>query len=182
MATNLELKVRATPDELERVAARANALDASTQDAMRQVDTYFHVRHGRLKLREITSEGQAVSYELIGYQRPDNDAARWSTYSRAPLDPNVAPSVLEALRSTLGVKIVVEKQRRVAIWRRTRIHLDLVAGLGAFVELETVTTTDDDPTAYEELAALASSLGLDALDRVPGSYADLLLEGETSCD
>ena len=33
---------------------------------------------------------------------------------------------------------MVEKTRRLFIWRHTRIHLDEVKGLGVFLELETV--------------------------------------------
>ena len=47
------------------------------------------------------------------------------------------PTVLaETLGDTLDVRVVVEKARRLLMWRNVRIHVDRVAGLGDFVELE----------------------------------------------
>jgi predicted adenylyl cyclase CyaB len=79
----------------------------------------------------------------------------------------------QALTSTLGVLRVVEKVREFAIWRRTRIHLDDVEGLGLFVELETVADDAMDATAVLELEEAASMLGLDRLEVVAGSYGDM---------
>src|SRR5690606_18179782 len=95
-------------------------------------------------------------------------------------DPLAAESIQEALESALGVLIVVDKVRRVGIWRRTRIHIDVVDHLGAFVELETITAGDEDPTASVELDEIARRLGLNDFPPIAGSYSDLLLS-TTGC-
>lgn len=176
---NLEVKVRATDVRLGQVRARLDALGAALT-TLRQIDTYLVVSHGRLKLREsIPGEGRP-SAELIAYHRPDERGARWSTYQRIPVDPAQVASLLAALTATLGCRGVVDKQRTIAIIGRTRIHLDQVAGLGRFIELETVAGDEDDPLAAGELAAVASSLGMTLSERelIAGSYSDLL--GTTS--
>ena len=143
---------------------------------LRQIDTYLVVPHGRLKVRETYLGGGPPSAELIAYHRPDAPDARWSAYHRVPINLSHATTLVAALTATLGGRGVVDKERTVAIVDRTRVHLDRVAGLGAFIELETVAGDDDATSAAAELAAVASSLGLalSGEDLVAGSYSDLL--------
>ena len=194
---NLELKVRGDPARLADARARLAAAGVPARPALRQVDTYFDVPHGRLKLREIVpadadadADADAAvlpTAELIAYARPDDPAARWSAYHLAPVPAAAAPAVRATLAAALGVRTVLVKRRQVAIVGRTRVHLDLVDGLGAFIELETVlgddgsAGTDADAvgtTAAAELAAVAALVGLDPAGDgvVAGSYADLLLD------
>jgi adenylate cyclase class IV len=60
---------------------------------------------------------------------------------------------------------------------RTRIHLDEVEGLGAFLELEVV-LADGQPEAEGEVIArrLLADLGVRDEDRVARAYIDLLEE------
>ena len=99
---------------------------------LHQRDTYFHAVQGRLKLRE-AGGGPA---ELISYRRADRGGPKVSNYRVVQvMDP---AGVGEALADALGVRAVVEKARRLLLWRGARVHLDTVAGLGHFVELEAV--------------------------------------------
>jgi predicted adenylyl cyclase CyaB len=147
-------------------------LGARAAAVLHQRDTYFHVRHGRLKLREIAPEGGAPSAELIQYARPDESSARTSDYVIAPVAD--AASMREALARALGVRVVVAKRRSLFLWRHTRIHLDEVEGLGSFLELETVVTDQSDSDARAELAEAAAALGIRDEERIALSYADLL--------
>lgn len=169
---NLELKVACDEEGFAEVRMRALRLGASTH--LRQRDTYFAVPSGRLKLREIDG-GAARRAELIGYSRPNLDGARWSEYYRAELDPEQIAPLVEMMRKTIGVRIMVEKRREVVMHRRTRIHLDDVEGLGHFVELETVVgESDDDAGAADELNEVAEALGLSRYAAIGSSYSDLL--------
>ncbi|MEA2511825.1 MAG: hypothetical protein QOJ59_1312 [Thermomicrobiales bacterium] len=174
MARNLELKVRCPPGDLSIVRERAQQFGVSPFVHLRQVDTYFAVAHGRLKLREISPSEGARSAELIAYARPDQAGPRWSSYRRVPVPAADASELRAALAETVGVAAVVTKTRDVAILGRTRIHLDSVAGLGEFVELETVIEGQDEGDAAEELAEVADALGLGAYERIAGSYGDLV--------
>lgn len=175
-ARNLELKVRCGMSELDDVRVRLLALGLPIARHERQVDTYFAVRHGRLKLRTIAPADGRPAVELIAYARPDATGSRWSEYRRVPLATADAPEMERALAETIGVAVVVAKTREVVIRGRTRIHLDRVDGLGAFIELETVLTDQSAAAAQTEHAATAELLGLDRFAPVAGSYRDLAME------
>src|SRR3954451_21698676 len=115
---NVELKAR--DSEPERSLARARALAAEDRGELRQRDTYFAAPRGRLKLREQEPGGA----ELIAYERADAAHARESRYRIAPVaDPD---ALREALDAALGTEVVVDKRRRLLLYRGVRIHLDRV--------------------------------------------------------
>ncbi len=138
------------------------ALGAVDRGVLEQCDTYFRVETGRLKLRE-----EGGSAELVFYDRPDTPGVRESHYERIPVDAALGP----VLGRALGVVGVVRKRRRLFLHRGVRIHLDEVAGLGSFVELEAVL-----PEATEEaLAEAMAALGFAARETVAGGYLELSL-------
>ena len=165
---NLELKARQVDLNAARKAVQAIA-EVRTGGVEFQVDTYFHVPHGRLKLREINEE----SATLISYERPDQAIARICSYHLVPVpDPN---SMKAALVAALGLRGVVRKRREIYCWHNVRIHLDEVSGLGTFVELEAVLVPDDDEKlAQERLNQLCKVIGIVPGDLLGQSNADLL--------
>jgi adenylate cyclase class IV len=136
---------------------------------LHQRDTYFHAVQGRLKLRE--SPGAVA--ELISYRRADRDGPKVSNYRIVPvMDPGATAA---ALADALGVRVVVEKARRLVMWRGVRIHLDAVAGLGSFVELEAVSDTPGGLAAEEaKIAELRGALAIADDMLVARGYSDLL--------
>jgi predicted adenylyl cyclase CyaB len=166
---NIEIKARCPV--LDTVRGQLAERGLMPVERMRQLDTYYAVPHGRLKLREV--DGKPA--ELIQYNRPDAVAARPSDYVIAPV---VEPSALkDALTRALGIRGIVEKQRELYLWGQTRIHLDEVAGLGSFLELETVIAGQTQAAAEQECRAVQAALGIREEDLVSGSYADLLADG-----
>lgn len=167
MATNLEFKARC--ESLEALLPRLADLQATHRETVHQVDTYFHTQTGRVKLREIAETGEGW---LIYYERPNQPASRYSQYQLCEI---AAPSVLkELLAAAFGVKTTVEKRREVWIFNNTRIHLDTVAGLGQFVELETVFQGQTDAEAVEEHQRVKITLNLDTAEPIAGSYSELV--------
>jgi homotetrameric cytidine deaminase len=166
---NIELKAR--DPQPGRTLELALGLGAEDRGEIAQRDTYFARARGRLKLRE-QEPGDA---ELIEYRRDDAPDARRSDYRRVPVAD--AASLREALEPALGTLVVVEKRRRLLLWEGVRIHLDDVAGLGRFVELEAVAPPESDleaeRAAVDRLRA-ALEIGDDALVAV--GYSDLLLD------
>jgi predicted adenylyl cyclase CyaB len=166
---NVELK--AADRDPAATLARCDAAGARDSGVLHQRDTYFAAPLGRLKLREDpTRPGPAV---LVAYQRADRAEARSSAYHLVDV---ADPAVLrEALTDTLGVVRVVEKERHLFLWEETvRIHLDTVAGLGAFVEIEAVAAAGSDlAREHDQVARLQALLGIDAGDVLEASYLEL---------
>jgi predicted adenylyl cyclase CyaB len=185
---NLEIKVRCINAdmllELENLAIREGAKYVET---INQRDTYFAVPQGRLKLREWKIEDIASPRHeeeraesgntLVGYSRPDEQGTRLSHYILSPIPE--AETLIGALRITLGIRVVVDKLRRLVMYGSTRIHFDQVAGLGAFVELETVISQKlPEQAALEEHNHVIEMLGLKQFEVIARSYSDLLEEHE----
>jgi len=167
MSRNIEIKARLT-DSTE-VRQRLESLGASGPEELLQTDTFFVVSHGRLKLREF---GGGAG-ELIFYERPDVSGPKLSEYIRVSVQE---PDALRAeLARALGVRMVVRKHRSVFLLGQTRIHLDDVEGLGAFVEFEVV-LSDSQLAADGEciVASLMNALAIVSTDLVPFAYVDLL--------
>lgn len=175
-ARNLELKVQCPPAALDSIRSRLESLVCVPVQRMHQVDTYFGVDRGRLKLREIRVQGHAAvteRAELIAYARPTDDGSRWSSYQVVPIAVHAAPILLTGMLMTHDQVARVEKVRDVAVVGQTRVHLDRVNGLGTFVELETVISTQSDAEAAIEHQRVIDMLGLAGYPSVAGSYSDL---------
>ena len=161
---NIEFKARCA--DLQAVRNSLKELGVPLARRVRQVDTYFKVPSGRLKLREIDS-GEA---QLVQYDRPDESAARACEYTVVPVKD--AAGLKQALSLALGVRVVVDKVRELYLWDHTRVHLDTVEDLGTFLELETVVTDQTLEDARSECQRIKEALMIRAEDILPGSYAD----------
>ncbi len=169
---NIELKAR-DPDPA-RSLQTSLALGAGDRGFLHQTDTYFDVAKGRLKLRE-----QEQGSELIYYERADESEARESRYRIVPVLE--AQDLKDALALALGVLVVVEKSRRLLLWRNVRIHIDKVKGLGSFIELEAVAQPSSDLEGeHHNVKELCEALGITAQDILPTGYSDQLRATSTS--
>lgn len=167
MARNVELKAR-NPDPARSLRA---SLDLGAEDRgwLQQLDTYFKIPSGRLKLRE--QEGDA---QLIYYERPDEAIERVSSYRIVPVQD--AEGLKDALGAALGILVAVEKSRHLLIWRNVRIHLDEVPGLGSFIELEAVAEPDSDLSGeYRNVTQLRQTLHITDELILAAGYSDELL-------
>jgi adenylate cyclase class 2 len=167
MARNVELKAR-DPDPEQSLAV---SLELGAEDLgwLQQLDTYFHVPRGRLKLRE-----QDAGAELIYYERSDEAVERESQYRIVPIDD--AQGLKDALDAALGTLVAVEKSRRLLLWRNVRIHLDDVPGLGSYIELEAVADADSDLSGeYRKITELREALAITDERILAGGYSDELL-------
>jgi adenylate cyclase class IV len=164
---NLEIKA-VDPDPQATLSA---ALELGAQDhgLLRQRDTYFHAVQGRLKLREAPPQPA----ELIAYVRAELAGPKVSLYRVVPVADHLG--LVDALADSLGIRVVVDKVRRVLLWRNVRIHLDRIEELGDFVEIEAVAASpgglEVERDRVEELRAV---LGITDERLVSLGYADLL--------
>jgi len=172
---NVEIKARAGDFAAQR--EKAGELSGAPPELLSQEDTFFRTKRGRLKLRHL-SENEG---ELIYYERPD---AQGPTESRYMIIPTREPVVLrDALSKALGISGVVRKRREVYHVAGTRVHMDTVEGLGEFIELEALLTTDESHEAgHARVREISEALGICDEDLIDRAYVDLLSELSTSED
>ena len=169
MARNIEVKARV--DNIEALASKAAALADEGPIEISQDDIFFACEGGRLKLRALSeTEG-----ELIFYKRPDQAGPKESFYVRSRASEPA--SLCEALSLAYGRAGRVRKRRTLYLVGRTRIHLDRVANLGDFLELEVVLSEGESSQSGIEIARyLMAQLGVEPAQLVDGAYVDLLAE------
>jgi len=163
---NLEAKFRLA--DLARAESRATAIGYARRAILNQRDTFFRVAYGKLKLRE--ENGGAA---LIFYRRNESGSLTLSEYQIASIaDPATTRHILAG---ALGTLATVEKVRTLLIRDNLRLHLDRVASLGEFGEIEAVIADNDDPErsrpAVDETLA---ALGIVPADLIDVSYFELL--------
>jgi predicted adenylyl cyclase CyaB len=168
MPLNFEFKAAAT--DLDTMEKRLLALNPEFIGLDHQIDTYFHVPHGRLKLRE-----GHIENALIHYQRSNTPGAKQSDVWLYQHQPNAA--LKSILMQSIGVKVVVDKKRKIYFVDNVKFHFDEVKELGTFIEVEAI---DKDGTIgleklQEQCRFYASLLEVQDTDYIAESYSDLLL-------
>ena len=166
---NIEIKAR-YPD-LAKGRKIARKLRAKFVGRARQIDTFYKVVQGRLKLRESSLKGA----ELIPYVRPNVQGPKTSHYVVLPVADPVRTKAL--LKGLLGVEGAVEKTRDLFLLDNVRIHLDQVKGLGNFLEFEAVFPKDTPRNREVETNKIKKMLNLfeiETQDLLEKSYWDML--------
>ncbi len=164
---NIEIKARcAQPNRVREVLQQQNARFVGEDH---QIDTYFKVPNGRLKLREGDIENA-----LIHYQRSDQAGPKQSEvllYQSAP-DTSLKPLLVRAL----GVLAVVDKRRGIYFIDNVKFHIDRVKNLGSFVEIEAISENGEFTAAQlrEQCAHFVHLLGIEDEDLLTHSYSDMI--------
>jgi predicted adenylyl cyclase CyaB len=167
VARNVEVKARV--QSLDAIRRLVIALTSSPPELISQIDTFFAVPRGRLKVRQFADR----SGELIAYDRADQAGPKASSYTVVSCaDANALCAVLSRL---LAVRGRVVKRRELFLVGRTRVHLDEVERLGSFVELEVV-LRDGEPVedGGTEARELMRRLQIAPECLVSTAYIDLL--------
>jgi predicted adenylyl cyclase CyaB len=173
MHLNVEFKARAAD-----MARLENLLIPSAplfQGEDHQVDTYFPVPYGRLKLRE-----GRIENALIHYERGDSAESRESKVILYQCRPDA--SLKEALTAALGVLVRVKKKRKIYFIDNVKFHFDEVEELGSFIEVEAI---DKEGTLgadflQQQCAIYEKLFDIEKRDLVAHSYSDLLLAKKSS--
>lgn len=170
MGRNVEWKAKVR--DVQRQQQLAEELARTPPKLLEQVDTFFKVSHGRLKLRRLAA-GYA---ELIHYFRPDQAEPKLSEYS---IVPTSQPDLLrELLKLALGMQGEVRKRRWLYLVGQARIHLDEVDRLGTFLEVEVVLQPGQTVAEGEQIAeTLRRQLEVRDEDLIEVAYLDLMAPG-----
>ena len=136
-----------------------------------QVDTYFNVPAGRLKLREGNIENT-----LIRYHRENTAGSKASDVLLYHLQPDL--SLKEILINTLGIKAIVDKRRRIYFIDNVKFHFDTVEGLGTFIEVEAIDKggTIGEEKLQSQCDHYAGLFNIKQEDFIAVSYSDMILE------
>lgn len=166
---NIEIKAKSTNQDRVREILQSKNADFKGLD--HQIDTYFNVSDGRLKLRE-----GKIENHLIHYQREDKEGPKQSDVIIFKSDSE--SSLKEILTKALGVLIVVDKKREIYFIDNVKFHIDIVKDLGAFIEIEAI--ANDESIGKEKLLEqcqfFLNLLEISQENLVSVSYSDLLLQ------
>lgn len=173
MHTNFEFKARCK--DLAETEALLQKMSPLYVGEDHQVDTYFNVPNGRMKLRE-----GSIEQALIFYQRTNTADAKQSNVILYQHSPDA--SLKNLLTQALGVKAVVDKKRKIYFVNNVKFHFDKVAELGTFVEVEAI---DKDgsvglQTLKDQCDHFRQLLGVHESDFIAESYSDMLLAKKSS--
>lgn len=190
MPLNLELKIKV--DSHAKFISTLEKIGAEYKGILIQKDVYYSQRdvripplptsrqacgtyggylkakdrkNGLLKLRI-----ENGSYTLIKYLR-DEEGKRWSDYELLRIEGKDPEKYLSAL---FDVETIIIKRRKFYLYENTRVHLDVVKGLGKFLELETLLMSNRKD-AEKRFKKVVKLLGLDLSKQIHSSYKNLLL-------
>lgn len=168
MHANVEIKAKSNNVDKVREMLKNEGADFKGTD--HQIDTYFVVPNGRLKLRE----GNIENY-LIHYERNEDKNSKTSKVTLSEVDEN--SNIKNVLLKALKVLAVVDKQREIYFIDNVKFHIDEVENLGSFIEVE---ARDPDGTLgiekiTEQCAFYKNLFEAQESDLIDCSYSDLVM-------
>lgn len=166
----VNIEIKAGTADGDRIRQILNDNSARFVGVDRQVDTYFNVVNGRLKLREGNIENA-----LIYYRRENKSGPKKSEVILYKSKPD--STLKSLLEESLGILTVVDKKREIYFIENVKFHIDDVKGLGDFVEIEAIDKTGD--TGQDKLLNQCNYylelFGISENDLISVSYSDMML-------
>jgi adenylate cyclase class 2 len=164
------VEIKARCHHPEHIRHHLNRLGSSPAGLDHQTDTYFYTNSGRLKLRQGNIENA-----LIYYDRPNQDGPKLSVVKLFEVEQNTG--LLQLLEGSLGVKVRVEKIREIHFIQNVKFHIDKVAGLGSFVEIEAIDRdgTLDQEHLHQQCKFYMELFEIRESDLLKDSYSDQLI-------
>lgn len=168
--SHINFEFKANTKKLEALETKLLELNPTFIGKDHQVDTYFNVSKGRLKLREGNIENS-----LIYYERNNVAGAKQSDvllYNHSP-----QKSLKDLLVKVHGVKVIVNKKRKIYFIENVKFHFDIVENLGTYVEVEAIDSEGNISVEVlkKQCQKYAELFGINEDDYVSESYSDLLL-------
>lgn len=169
----IEIKARCNdPLSIETILKERNA---ESKGIDHQIDTYFRVPKGRLKLREGNIENSLIHYHRSNQSGPkQSDVTLFKT-------PSDAAALKKILTDSVGVLAVVDKKRQIYFIENVKFHIDEVKGLGSFVEIEAIDSENTQKVMNaEELNAQCrfyiELFNIQKSDLLTHSYSDMVMD------
>lgn len=139
---NIEIKASTTIlPKLERILIEKNAIYKGEDH---QIDTFYNVAYGKLKLREGNIENTLIQY------KKENKNGLLESHFQLYKSENLS-ALKPLLEKALGSFKVVDKKRKIFFIQNAKIHLDHVKHLGQFVEIEILAEHDNIDNRFQSL-------------------------------
>lgn len=166
---NIEIKARCL--QTARIHTILKERGADFKGIDHQIDTYFKVNHGRLKMREGNIENA-----LIHYHRPDQAGPKKSEVLLYHSNPELG--LKDVLAAANGILCVVDKKRAIYFIENVKFHLDEVEKLGSFVEIEAIDKDGsfDEQQLLQQCNSYLKLFSIQEKDLIDQSYSDLLMQ------
>ena len=168
MPTIIEFKAKT--NDLAKAEQKLLTLNPTFIGIDNQKDTYYSITNGRLKLREGNIENALIHYTRAN--TPDTKQSNVLLYKHKPSE-----DLKRILETVHGIKVVVQKQRKIYFVNNVKIHFDEVSPLGSFIEVEAI--DNDNEFTVEELQVqcnfYVNFFEVNIEDFQANSYSDLLL-------
>ena len=176
-ALNVEIKARSKNNSDYEKILLVDGADYKGVD--HQIDTYFNAKDCRLKLREGNIENT-----LIRYEREDKAGPKTSKVNL--YTPNKSSDLKEILISTLGKKVVVDKQRKI-FFIKNIIRLNTEDSLSKSTTKDFILWNKDDCPSYQLVSLVDDieseiSLIIRGEDLLESTQAQLYLASQINKD
>ena len=168
---NYEIKARTTKykqDKIRKILLQSFAKFIGVDN---QIDTYFKIEEGRLKIRK----GDIENY-LVYYNREDKEDSKQSNVELYPL---LKHSYLEKIiRKTHDILVIIDKKREIYFIDNVKFHIDNVQGLGRFIEIEAISENEKIPIEKikEQCDYYKSLFNIKEENLIKNSYSDMLMK------
>ncbi len=168
--THINIEIKAKIKDHSRIRYLLESESADFKGIEHQVDTYFKVNFGRLKLREGDLERTLIFYDRKNQKGPKQSNIILFNITKSS-------TLKEILSKSLGVLVVVDKQRELYLVDNIRFHLDVVKGLGSFIEIEAVDYNGvlGREKLFKQCKYYLNLFQIPTEDLISVSYSDLLL-------
>ena len=169
---NIEIaEIKASCDDVDFLHNKLLSIGADFNGVDHQVDTYYKVSKGRLKLRMGT-----IEKNLISYFRPNDSSVKKSDVSFQAIEEG--SNIPEILLRNLEILCIVDKRRKIYFIDNVKFHIDEVKSLGSFMEIEAI-ADQSKPQSYTFLQSQCEKymnlLGIKKADLIDQSYSDMLM-------
>ena len=168
--THVNVEIKARSNNVNKVREILKNKGADFKGIDHQIDTYFVVPNGRLKLREGNIENYLIHYERV---EDKNSKTSKVTLSEVKENSNIKNVLLKALK----LLAIVDKKREIYFIDNVKFHIDEVENLGSFIEIEAI-----DPDGLfgiekitEQCAFYKNLFEVQESDLIDCSYSDLVM-------
>lgn len=168
---NIEIKARCT--DQNKIREILKAYNAESKGTDHQIDTYFKVNSGRMKLREGIIENYLVFYNRENIEGPKQSDI---ILHKTSTEQNI--SLKKVLMQALDTLAIVDKKREIFFIENVKFHLDTVEGLGQFIEIEAIDSsgTIGKEKLLEQCNHYLELFEIKKEDLLAESYSDLILK------